>query len=121
MSQRPQGFDPEEFHAQGVHLWRLIYHVLLVTFYLLIVLGWLFLRLKWLLITLAAVYLLVGLSNFIFVVVPSTVKRGDRMRLGELFHSVFISPRLLLFFPVVQLFTIIRITKLMARGNSKRR
>lgn len=120
MSQHPQGFDPDEFHAQGVYLWRLIYPVLLVSFYLLILVGWIFLPLKRWLIILAAVYLLVGSSNFIFVDVPSTAVRGDHVTSGQFLHSILVSPILLLFFPVVHLFMIVRIV-LMAIRASKRR
>lgn len=109
MSRPPQNFDPEEFHAQGTYLWRLVYPSLLVSFYLLMLVGWIFLRLKWWLVALGVVYLVVGFANFNFVMVPSSAVRGDRITSRELLFSLLLYPCLLLFFPVVHLFMVVRV------------
>src|SRR3989338_11105594 len=97
-----EGFDPNEFKMQGTYLWAKIYPVLLVSFYLVLLVGWIFLGLKPWGISLAIIYLLVGFFYFNFVTVPSSTIRSNRFpSIGEMFHSVLISPRLLLLFSVI--------------------
>ncbi|OIO37707.1 MAG: hypothetical protein AUJ71_04795 [Candidatus Omnitrophica bacterium CG1_02_49_16] len=122
--QTPQSslnFDPNEFHAQGTYIWSKTYPVLLLSFYGVLLVGWIFLSPKSWGLSLAIIYLLVGLFNFNFITVPSSAVRSNRFpSIGELLYSVLISPRFLLFFPLKHFFTMIWLTFTVMRSSKKK-
>ena len=86
----------EEFWDTATALWRRTYPVLAVSFYCVLCFGWLLLSWKVWGVLLSTLYVLLGLANYFFVVSPSSFVAGESIFPKGFWHSVFVSPLVLL-------------------------